>query len=34
MGMSLGEYELNHESANTSDLMTRTQLSNYILLPR
>ena len=34
MGMSLGEYELNHESASTSDLITRTQLSNYVLLPR
>jgi len=32
MGTSLGAYELYHECANTSDLITRTRTSNYFVL--
>jgi len=31
MGTSLGGYELNHECASTSNSITRTQMSTYIL---
>jgi len=31
MGTSLGVYELNHECASTSDLITRTRTSTDVL---
>ena len=34
MGTSSGAYELNHEYASTSDLVTHTRMSTHILLPR
>ena len=32
MGTHSSAYEFNHECASTSDLITHTQTSNYILL--
>jgi len=34
MATSSGAYELNHECARTSDLITRSRMSTHILLPR
>jgi len=34
MDTSSGAYELNHEYASTSDLVTHTRMSTHILLPR
>jgi len=34
MGTSSGVYELNHECASKSDLITRTRTSTHILLSR
>jgi len=34
MGTSSGAYELNHEFAGTSDIITRTRTSTHNLFPR